>query len=281
MEQELEKIAEQQCELLNISSPAWKKWDKLLSDFLKPVDNQIIRMLHSKRNNIVLDVASVTGEPGLTIASIINDGKVIFVHSAEDLLTVVTKKAMQGRIRNFETHVWDVDELPFSDNTFDAICCHFGFMFFPDMLLMAKEMVRVLKPGGKMAISVWNVPEKNFWFTAIAEAINKNMESASPQIGRPGMFRCARDGLMSKLFRQAGLTNISVKEVAGKLDCITTSMYWSLMTETIVPVVALINKADEVMKEKIKREVHQTMNRRYRNGNVRIDSSALVISGEK
>src|SRR5215204_1283057 len=281
MEQQLQQTRDQQRESWNKFSPGWKKWDELFMDFLKPVGNEINRLIHSKKNQIVLDVASGTGEPGLTIASMLDSGKVVITDLAEDMLGIARENAMQRGIKNYETFACDVSDLPFADNTFDAISCRFGFMFFPDMLLAAKEMVRVLKPGGKIATSVWNVPEKNFWITAIMDAINKNMELPAPVPGVPGMFRCAEDGFMADLFSEAGLKNILVKEVRGKLNCETAQVYWDVMTEVAAPVVASLSNADSATKDKIKRRVFQAVNQRYRGGNIMIDSSALVISGEK
>ncbi len=82
-------------------------------------------------------------------------------------------------------------------------------MFFPDMLLAAKEMRRVLKPGGRIATSVWDGPEKNFWVTAIMGTIKKNMNLPAPPPDAPGMFRCAKEGLMTGIFNQAGFKNVS------------------------------------------------------------------------
>jgi SAM-dependent methyltransferase len=197
------------------------------------------------------------------------------------MLEIAQENATQRGIKNIETVTCDVCELPFPDNTFDAISCRFGFMFFPDMLLAAKEMVRVLKPGGKIATSVWNVPEKNFWVTAIMGAINKNMELPSPPPGAPGMFRCAKDGFIADLFLQAGLKNISQKEIPGKLNCKTMDAYWGMQTEVGAPIVAALNKANDEMKEKIKKETYEAVNQKYPDGHIMIDSSALVICGEK
>ena len=162
MEQQLEEIREQQKAAWNKFSPGWKKWDDLAMDFLKPVGDEIIRLINPKGADIVLDIAAGTGEPGLTIATMLKGGKVIITDLSEDMLEIARENAMNRGIQNIETRACDVCELPFADNTFDAISCRFGFMFFPDMLLAAKEMVRVLKPGGRIATSVWNVPEKNF-----------------------------------------------------------------------------------------------------------------------
>jgi ubiquinone/menaquinone biosynthesis C-methylase UbiE len=281
MEQQLEQIREEQKKSWNKFSPGWKKWDALFMDFLKPTGDEIIHLLDLKDKDVVLDVAAGTGEPGLTIASRVKGGKVFITDLAEDMLAIARENAWQREITNIETRSCDVCDLPFADNTFDAISCRFGFMFFPDMLLATNEMVRVLKPGGRIATSVWNVPEKNFWITATMGTINRNMELTPPPPGAPGMFRCAKDDLISNLFLQAGLKNISVKEVTGSLDCKTADVYWNVMTDLAAPVVAALNKADEAIKEKIKREVYQAVNQKYPDGNVLIDSSALVIYGEK
>jgi ubiquinone/menaquinone biosynthesis C-methylase UbiE len=281
MELEIEKIRDQQKETWNKFSPGWKKWDELTMDFLKPMGDEIIRLLNPKNEDIILDVAAGTGEPGLTIASHLNGGKVISTDLAEGMLEVALENAEKRGIKNFETVVCDVSELPFPDNTFDAISCRFGYMFFPDMSLATKEMVRVLKPGGKIATTVWNIPDKNFWITAIMGTIAKNIELPTPVPGAPGMFRCAKEGFMSNLFAQAGLKNISENEVTGKLNCKTVDVYWNLMNDVAAPVVAALSKADGATKEKIKQEVYQLVNQKYTDSNVVIDSSALVIYGEK
>jgi len=281
MEHQLEEIREQQKASWNTFSIGWQKWDCLLMGFSKPMGNEIIRMLNPKDADIILDVASGTGEPGLSIAKKLNGGKVVISDLSENMIQIAQEKATRSKIENIETAVCDVCELPFPDNTFDAISCRFGYMFFPDMLLAAKEMMRVLKPGGRLATAVWNIPGKNFWVTAFSSTIGRNMQLPSPLPGSPGMFRCAESGLIQDLFQQAGFKNTSETEVNGKLKCGTTDVYWNLMTEVAAPVVAALSKADDATKEKIKREVYQVVTEKYPDGNIRIDSSALVIYGEK
>jgi len=281
MNQQLEQIREQQKATWNKFSPGWKKWDDLFMDFMGPIRDEIIRMLDPKDKDAVLDVAAGTGEPGLTIASKLKGGKVVITDLAQDMLAIAKENAARRGIHNIETRACDVCEMPFADHTFDAVSCRFGFMFFPDTLLAAKEMARVLKPGGRVAAAVWNVPEKNFWVTAIMGAINRNMELPAPSPDAPGMFRCAKEGYLTNLFEQAGLKNISVTEVSGKLNCKTTDVYWNAMNEVAAPVVAALSKADDAVKEKIRNEAYQAVNQRYPGGNIRIDSSALVVYGEK
>lgn len=281
MEHQLEEIREQQKASWNTFSIGWQKWDCLLMGFSKPMGNEIIRLLNPKDTDIVLDVASGTGEPGLSIATKLSGGKVVISDLSENMIKIAQEKAARKSIKNIETVVCDVCDLPFPDERFDAISCRFGFMFFPDMLLAARETIRVLKPGGRVAAAVWNVPEKNFWVTAISGTISRNMQLPPTPPGTPGMFRCAESGLIQDLFQQAGFKNTSETEVIGKLKCGTTDVYWNLMTEVAAPIVAALSKADDATKEKIKREVYQLVTEKYPDGNIRIDSNALIIYGEK
>jgi ubiquinone/menaquinone biosynthesis C-methylase UbiE len=281
MEGHLVQIREQQKEIWNRSSSGWRKWDDLTMDFLKPMADEIINLLKPGVTDLVLDVASGTGEPGLTIASMLRGGKVVAVDLAEGMLEVARENAARRGITNFDTVACDVCELPFPDNSFDAISCRLGFMFFPDMLMAAKEMVRVLKPGGRIAVTVWNGPERNLWASSILSIISKNMQIAPPTPGAPGLFRCAKSGLVADLFGQVGLKNISETEVEGKLNIGKRKVYWNYMTEVVAPVVSALSNADCEMKVKIRSEVYNSISRKYSDGKLAIDSDAFVIYGEK
>lgn len=280
MDAKLLEISQQQKDTWNKFSPGWKKWDDITMQFLKPMGDEIIRQLNLKETDIVLDVAAGTGEPGLTIAGMIKKGKLICTDQAEGMLAIAEEKAKAKGLDNFETKVCDVSELPFADNRFDCVSCRFGFMFFPDMLLAAKEMARVLKPGGRVAFSVWGAPEKNFWVTAMGGTINKNMQLQPPPPGAPGMFRCAATGLMTGIFKEAGMSIISEKEINSKLLCGTTDVYWDMMMEIAAPFVSALSKADDAMKAKIKKEVYELVNTEYP-GEVNFNSSAIVICAGK
>ena len=281
MDQQLQEIREQQKATWNKSSAGWKKWDDLTMEFLQPFGDEIIRQLRLNDSDIVLDVAAGTGEPGLTIASKLKTGKVIITDLADDMLAIAQENAMKSGVKNAEFLACDVCELPFPDNAFDAISCRMGFMFFPDMLLAAKELVRVLKPGGRIAISVWGAPEKNFWFAGTMAVVNKYVHLPLPAAGAPGMFRCAQQNMMADLFANAGLKNITQTEVTSRLDCGSIDTYWNFMTEVAGPVIAALTQATSETAEKIKTEVYEALRQKYQDGNILIEGSAWVIASEK
>ena len=281
MESQLTEIREQQRAAWNKFSPGWKKWDVLMMNFMRPIGDEIIHRLHLRPNAVVLDVASGTGEPGLTIAEMLPEGKVVSIDIAEAMLAVARENAAQRSIPNFETQVADVCELPFSDSSFDAISCRFGFMFFPDMALAAHEMARVLKPGGRVATAVWAGPEQNFWVTASMGIINQHLHLSPPPPGAPGMFRCAQPGLIAGLFRQAGLRNVTETAVPTMLPAGTAAVYWEMMTEVAAPVAGALAQASPQQQADIRHDVLALIQERYPSGPVAIPAGTLVIYGEK
>ncbi len=277
---ELENIRNAQKESWDKFSPGWKKWDELTMSFLKPHGDAIIGYLEPSGNDMVLDIAAGTGEPGMSMAPMLTDGKIILTDLSEGMLQVAKDKAEAGGINNLETQVADACELPFPDSTFDAVSCRLGFMFFPDLHLAASEMARVLKPAGRLAVTVWGVPEKNFWVTCISQIIKKFIDLPVPPEGAPGMFRCAQAGLMSDLFSQVGLKNIQEQEVPGKMILSSAEEYWKSMTEIAAPFVGALSTTDHETVQKIKTEVINSIRQKYPNETA-IDASGILIYGEK
>jgi ubiquinone/menaquinone biosynthesis C-methylase UbiE len=281
MEAQLEMIRDQQKETWNKFSPGWRKWDEFTMEFLKPFGDEIIRMIDPKEGDQVLDIAAGTGEPGLSIAPKIGSGKVVITDLSEGMLEVARENAAKRGIINVEFVACDVSELPFEDNSFDAISCRMGFMFFPDMDMAAKEMNRVLKPGGTLATAVWGAPEKNFWMTGIMSIINRNMQVPPPEPGAPGMFRIAKSGLLAGILENAGFNDVQETEKNQKMSMGDEERFWNFHNEVVAPVVAAMAKADGGTRARIKKEVFESLRERYPDGHVYMEYSARVISGRK
>ncbi len=281
MELEQEQIREQQKQAWNKVSSAWEKWDHFIMEFLRPMGSAIVEKLDIKEDDIVLDIAAGTGEPGLTIAAIAKKGKVIGSDLSEEMLLIAAENAAARGLKNYSTRVANVCELPFDDNTFTRISCRMGFMFFPDMQLAANEMYRVLKPGGRMAISVWSAPDKNFWYTAMTSVVNKYIEPSPSLPGAPGMFRCAKHGLMTDIFRRAGFEHTGEQEMTGKVDFIDADTYWRNRTELSETLIAALNNVDDATIAAIKDDVYALINANSIDGRALLDFGVNIVYGEK
>lgn len=281
MELPLEQIREQQKQSWDTFSPGWKKWDAQTMKLIQPAGDEIIRHLDLREGDMVLDVATGTGEPGLTIAGLVKSGHVVGTDLSEKMLVIAQAKAAAQGISNYTVQLADVSELPFPDASFDAISCRMGFMFFPDMLLAAREMYRVLRPGGRLATAVWSGPAHNPWVTTIMGPIAKAMALPPPPAGAPGMFRCAAPGQLIELLRQVGFKNVTEQEVRGQVDYGTAETYWQMMTEVAAPVVMGLSQADEATQASIKAQTLDGVARQCPDGQATLASGALVLCGQK
>jgi ubiquinone/menaquinone biosynthesis C-methylase UbiE len=281
MNGQLQDIREEQKGTWNKVANSWKKWDRFTMEFLKPMGNAIIKALDVKSNDTVLDIASGTGEPAFSIAAIAKEGKVYATDLSEDMLGIAQGYARERHISNIDFKVADVSHLPFSDNFFDKISCRMGFMFFPDMQLAAKEMFRVCRSHGKMAVSVWDVSESNEWYTVMTKILSKHVELPRTPAGGPGMFRCAAPGLMKQLFETAGFKNVIDETISGTVDFGTAENYWLNRTEMSEPIVNALSKETEATYNKIKADLLEYCNGRLTKGRLIMNCSSLIISAEK
>jgi ubiquinone/menaquinone biosynthesis C-methylase UbiE len=281
MTTQLEQIRDQQQETWDRFSPGWKNWDDLVLSWFAPVSNALIETARLRPSSHVLDVASGTGEPGLSAAALCPEGNVTITDLAPKMLHVAEEKAARRGLRNVAFRQADAGALPFADLSFDAVTARFGFMFFPDVLGAAREFTRVARPGARVTTAVWGVPEKNPWATLIMGTIAEHVDLPTPPPGSPGLFRCAAPGYMAGVFREAGLRDVTETEVAIPGQFRDAEQYFRFMNEVAAPVVAGMAKADEVTRARIKDTVFRRVAERTKAGEIRLDATAVVITGER
>jgi len=113
----------------------------------------------------VLDVACGTGVVARgAVAEVGIGGTVVGLDATAAMLTVAER--IEPRVK---WRVGDASSLPFGDAEFDAIICQSGLMFFPDQVEAIREMWRILKPGGHLAVQVWAECEAQVTFAGIVE----------------------------------------------------------------------------------------------------------------
>ncbi|OWW00232.1 methyltransferase domain-containing protein [Rhizobium sp. R693] len=276
-----DEIRDQQRDTWDRFSTGWQKWDELVLGWLAPFGDAMLRLSNLREDMHVLDVAAGTGEPGLTAAALVPLGDVTVTDLSERMLAVAAENAARRGLTNFKTKVCDAGALPFLNAGFDSVLCRFGFMFFPDIALAAREFARVAKPGARVCAAVWSGPDKNPWATTIMSTIARHVEIPAPPAGSPGLFRCAPSGLMRTAFEEAGLTDISEEEVSSIMTHQSPERYWDFMTDIAAPVVAGLAKADTATQAQIRNEVLSLARQSIHDGKVRLSSTATVIVGTR
>ena len=232
-------------------------------------------------DQVHLDVAAGTGEPGLSIARLAPKGRVVLADLVADMLDVATRRARARGIDNVETKVCSADDLPFDDAMFDSVSVRFGYMFFPDAAKATAEFARVLEPGGRICSSVWVKPDENPWTSIAMRAIATEAVVAPPDPDGPNMFRCAAPGYVSALYEAAGLHEVAEWDVDVGLVTSTPAQYWEMISEHVSLAVAALRQVDEPARERIQAEAIAKVSAFEKDGKVRVPGVARCIVGTK
>jgi SAM-dependent methyltransferase len=262
-------------------SAGWEKWDLVIMAQLAPVAAAIIDRLRIADDQQHLDIASGTGEPGLTIAKVARNGRVVLTDLSAEMLDVATRRARAQGITNFETQVCSADDLPFGDAMFDSISVRFGYMFLPDLAKATAEFVRVLKPGGRLCSSVWVESERNPWATLAMGAIGREVVLKPPDPDGPGMFRCAAPGYVSARYEEAGLADVAEWDVDVELVTGSPTQFWELMSDHVSLAAAALQQVDDQARERIAQAVIAKASTYEVDGSVRIPGVARCIVGTR
>ena len=154
----------------------------------------------------VLDVACGSGalsRRALKAAG--TSGRVAGVDPAPGMLAAA--KEIEPRI---EWTMGSADAIPFADAAFDHVLCQFGMMFFPDRAKAAGEMFRVLKPGGHLAVAVWNTTAENGAYGDIIAVLDEHVGTAAGDALRLPYSMDKPDDVTGPL-KECGFTGIGVE----------------------------------------------------------------------
>jgi SAM-dependent methyltransferase len=130
---------------------------------------RLVTDLVGMRDGAVLVVACGTGVETRALAGALPSSIAI---TATDLVPGMVERAQRrGTARPVTWDVVDAAALPYDDASFDVVVCQFGAMFFPDKGAAFAEAARVLRPGGRLELAVWDRIERNDFGAAVADAI--------------------------------------------------------------------------------------------------------------
>jgi SAM-dependent methyltransferase len=145
---------------------------------LEPFRSDLVERLAPRPGERILDMGTGPGEPAITIAGIVGaSGHVTGIDLSENMVSIAQRVADARRQSNVEFRTMDCGDLKLPDASFDAVVSSFGFQIFTDPEGAAREARRVLRPGGRIAVSVWSTGDRVPWIHAV---IGPMLEYAEP-----------------------------------------------------------------------------------------------------
>lgn len=160
-----------------------------------------------------------------------------------------------------EFHRGDAEELPFADAEFDAVTANFLLPHLARPERAMAELVRVLAPGGRLALATWDVPSRSRLFGFFLEAFSE-VGAAPPSDlpAGPDVFRFADDAAFTDLLATAGLRDVEVSPIAFNYETATFDEYWQALQEGTVRMSSLLHGQSKETRLRIRDALKQKLN---------------------
>ncbi|WP_029278733.1 class I SAM-dependent methyltransferase [Pedobacter borealis] len=270
------------CHQWQETAEAWYRWSPTLNKWLGKTTERMLEMAGITDGQYVLDIAAGAGEQSITAAKKVGvTGRVLATDISSNILSFAKQMAKQAGVNNIETKVMDGENLTLEDRTFDAVISRVGLIYFPDQQKALNEMLRVLKPGGKMAAIVYSTPERNKFFSLPVSIIRNRAKLPPPLPGQPGPFSLGADGVIEKAFLQAGFKNVITELVDAPLLFQTAKECLQFEKESFGALHQMMNGLSDLAKAAVWEEIENALGEFETENGFIGPCEMLVAVGEK
>jgi SAM-dependent methyltransferase len=196
----------------NAVAAGWDRYYDWYADWLQPFTDWCCEAVRLTSRTTLLDIAGGAGLPALPAALRVQPhGSVVMTDISSHMIRLAERRGRAMSLTNIVFREMDAAALDFPDESFDAVTCAFGLMLCPDPEKVVAEIKRVLRPGGRFAISVWDTPSKNSFLAIFGRSALQALSLPPPDRSQPGPFRFAERGQFEAVLCAGGFTDFDVE----------------------------------------------------------------------
>ncbi len=196
------------------AASGWTRQQEKIRGFGAPVSAWMLDAVALQPGQRVLELAAGLGETGMLAAELVAPmGGVIVSDQADAMLDGARARAVELGLSNIEFQVIGAEWIDLPLASVDAVLCRWGYMLLADPPAALAETRRVLRPGGRVALAVWDSVQHNPWaLLPTMELIERGL-TAPPAPGTPGPFALGDPERVRELLAQAGFADIDVQSL--------------------------------------------------------------------
>jgi ubiquinone/menaquinone biosynthesis C-methylase UbiE len=265
------------------SASFWEKHRAMIRQMFAPVTDALVGDAQIANRQSVLDVATGPGEPALTIASLVGpQGKSFGVDPIDGMVAAARREANRLEIENVQFDVAFADHLPFPNDTFDAVISRFGVMFFPSPAEAIREMLRVLKPGHKMALAAWYFAERNPFHHVLSRVVDRYVAPTPLEPDARDAFRFSTPGKLLKVLNEAGVSSPTERLFQFTIRaCSSVEDFFALRLEMSEKLREKFSMLSPQQQSDLKREALDATRQYSTGGEIRLPAEVLIVGGAK
>jgi ubiquinone/menaquinone biosynthesis C-methylase UbiE len=231
---------------------AWQEHADYVDERSRVVTRRLIELAELAPGDRVLELACGPGGLGLAAARrVAPGGEVVLSDLAEQMSAVAISRARERGLTNVSARVLDLEAIDEPDGAYNAVLCRDGLMFALDPAAAARELHRVLRPGGRYALAVWGPRERNPWLAILLDALSDQTGAPVPPPGVPGPFALQDVEKLSSILGAAGL-EVAVDELPVPMRVRSFEEWWARTCALAGPVAKLVNSLQPQVSDAIR-----------------------------
>lgn len=212
---------------------AWGRWFDWTDRNFAPLTAWLRDHTGWRAGANVLDIGCGSGYPAVAAAAGVSPGgTVTAIDISPAMIGVASRRAAEAGLDNVTFQEMDADALGFADETFDVVTCVCTLMFSPEPERAISEIRRVLKPGGRFGIVVWDEPSVNPFSMLLVSVVSRFIELPPlPGAGVPGPFRFATAGALESALRVGKFSSLTIDDRGMTFEFPTVDAYLQIVSE--------------------------------------------------
>jgi len=221
-------------------APAWAEGAEEIDEHNAGTSAAMLELAAIRPGERVLELACGPGGVGLDAAAQAAPGEVVLSDVAAEMTEIAAARAAARGLGNVATRVLDLEAIDEPDASYDVVLCREGLMLVVDPARAAREIARVLRPGGRASVAVWGARERNPWLGTLFDAIGEQLSAPVPPPGVPGPFSLPHLEVLAGLLRAAGLGDVRGREVSAPFRPRSLQAWWERVPKIAGPVAKML-----------------------------------------
>jgi ubiquinone/menaquinone biosynthesis C-methylase UbiE len=232
----------------------WEDDRRSVWESSRVVGEWLVDALDPQPGETVLELAGGVGDTGLAAAARLGaSGRLISTDFSAQMVAAARRRADELGVSNVEFRTMDAERMDLDDDSVDGVLCRWGYMLMADPAAALTETRRVLRPGGRLAFSVWGDPAANPWASVPAQAIFQHTGQTPPDPLAPGIFAMASEERTRELLAEAGLTPRRVELVEMEWAFDSPDGHWHYVLDLAGALAMVVRSLPEPEQAEVRR----------------------------
>jgi ubiquinone/menaquinone biosynthesis C-methylase UbiE len=259
----------------------WEDDRRSVWDASRVVGEWLVDALDPQPGETVLELAAGVGDTGLAAAGRVGpSGKLISTDFSGPMVDAARRRAEELGVSGAEFRTMDAERMDLDDASVDGVLCRWGYMLMADPAAALRETRRVLRPGGRVALSVWGDPASNRWASAPAAAYLEHTGADPPDPLAPGIFAMAGEDRTRELLDEAGLRPVRIEHVEMEWAFETPDDHWHYVMDLAGALAVLIRALPEDDQAAVRRLTEERLDAVVRRPGYNVPGLCLNVLAE-